>query len=61
VYLQVQVIITWNNNKSVPGFSQVQAIKRREIIYLLCLPELPAFVVTFLREEKEGAMLTISA
>lgn len=34
----MQVIITWNNNKSVSGFSQVQVIKSREIIYLLCLP-----------------------
>lgn len=34
----MQVIITRNNLKSVPGFSQVQAIKRREIIYLFCLP-----------------------
>lgn len=55
----MQIIIKWNNNKRGSGFSQVQVIKRREIIYLLCLPVIfCSYIDTFLREEKEEAMLS---
>lgn len=51
----MQVIITQNNNKSVPGFSQVEAIKRKEIIYLLCLVvTFCSFYCTFLREGRSN-------